>query len=112
MNILKEIQLQDFIIYLIIGELTNKYEIASYIKQLINSNKNINVIKTSDLKSEAKRQLNSNLNCDKIDKFIIRNDWKNDVKEYIIILKKQKINIIFFLKKIKLILRKFKCLKI
>ena len=65
------------------------------------------------MKSEAKRQLNSNLNCDKIDKFIIRNDWKNDVKEYINLLEKQKINnIFFFFKKIKLILRKFKCLKI
>lgn len=80
-----------FIICQTDGDLTNKYEIANYIKTLIKSNKKINRIKTSDYKSIAKRQLNSNLNCNKLDKLciIIRNNWKTDVKKYIDQLKKQ-----------------------
>lgn len=74
------------------GQLVSKYEIAEFIKQQIKINKKINRVKTSDYKSPAKRQLNSNLNCLKLDKLcvIIRPDWKVDVRDYLSELEKQK----------------------
>ena len=102
-----------FIIYLTLGSLVSKYELACYIKELIKSNKNIKPIKTNDFKSLAKRQLNSNLNCNKLDKLLSfkRLDWKVAVKEYIFDLEKQNFKNLSILNKIKFALRNlFKCL--
>lgn len=71
------------------GEYISKYELAKFIENELNYIKRIKPIKTNNKSLiAAPRQLNSRLNCDKLDKLniITRLHWKNEVREYLNIL--------------------------
>ena len=71
------------------GEYISKYELAKFIENELNYIKRIKPIKTNNKSPRtATRQLNSRLNCDKLDKLniITRLHWKKEVREYLNIL--------------------------
>jgi hypothetical protein len=65
-------------------KIPSRYDIACYIKQVLNSNCNILSISSDRFKSSAKRQLNSFLNINKIKQYYPHKfpTWKNVVDNY------------------------------
>ncbi len=65
-------------------KIPSRYDIACYIKQVLNSNCNILSISSDVFKSPAKRQLNSFLNINKIKQYYPHKfpTWKNVVDNY------------------------------
>lgn len=66
--------------------IASRYEVACYIKELINSNCKINECTSDEFKRVANIAKNSSLDCSKIDKFITfkRPNWKDDVKRVLL----------------------------
>lgn len=65
------------------GPIVSRYDIACFIKEYIKSNCNIVKCKTNEFKSDAKRQLNSNLCIDKIKQYIDVELLNDAIKNYL-----------------------------
>ena len=67
------------------GDVTTKYDIACEIKKISNKDKKIVPVSSDLFKTAAKRQKNSILSCDKLDKQLLstRSYWQNDLEDYI-----------------------------
>lgn len=64
-------------------QIISRYDIACFIKSILNVQCKIFPCKTSDYVLPAKRQLNSNLCTDRIRKYINIDTWKNVIQNYL-----------------------------